>query len=323
MIVDAHAHVAAKGMLPDRYIEEIMTNFARANDRPIPDTAYDGIDPEGMMDEYRAAGVDKVFIFATAPRVEHTYGRNPRTRARQPLGVPNEYVAEVHRQFPDITVPVMAVSPPLLGDRLQDEVEYAVKELGAKAIKIYPTYDHYRPDDRELCWPLYEALLELDTPLIVHQSWTPSVHAPMKMQSPIQLDDVAREFRDLTITLAHFGAPWVEDAMCLVAKHDNVYTDLSFYHSGELPHLVLQTLLRCPGYGCSYDRILWGTDYPLIGPAGGLAVFREKLPLAAERMGLPMIPDEAVDMILGGNAARLYSLEEPAVGAGQKEVTAA
>jgi uncharacterized protein len=149
---------------------------------------------------------------------------------------------------------------------------------------------------------------ELGVPLIVHQSWTTTVNAPMKYQLPIQIDDVARDFRELTIILAHFGLPWVDETMCLVAKHDNVYVDLSFWTIVEMPMMILLQLLRCPGYGCTYDRILWGSDYPLTTPKDSLRLLREELPAAAERLQLPMIPDDAMDLILGGNAARIYGL---------------
>lgn len=312
MIVDCHAHVGLREHLPPQFLEEMLQPFFRAGGKQIPPEVYAGTDPEAMMDEYRQAGVDKVFIYAVAPREERVFGRDPAHRERGAPHVPNEYVAEVHRQFPDMTVPVMAFNPVYEGAEIEERVEHAVRELGAKALKIYPTYNHYRPDDRELTWPFFQKAQDLGVPVIVHQSWTTTVDAPMKFQRPMQLDDVAREFRDLTLVAAHLGVPWVDEAMCLVAKHDNVYTDLSFWTILEMPELILQQLHRCHRFGCTWDRIMWGTDYPLTTPAESLAIFREQLPEAAERTGLPMIPDDALDLILGGNATRLYALDTPA-----------
>jgi predicted TIM-barrel fold metal-dependent hydrolase len=309
MIIDCHAHIGRKEHTPAAFLEEMLQPMFRAAGKAIPPAVYEGIDTETMMDAYRQAGVDKVFIYGMAPREQRAYGRDPATRVKGAPYAPNEYVAEIHRQYPDLTVPVMTANPLYEGDAVVDNVEYAVRELGAKAIKIYPTYNHYRPDDREVCWPLYEKVQLLGVPLIVHQAWTTTVDAPMKFQQPWQLDDVARDFRELTIILAHFGVPWVDEAMCLVAKHDNVYTDLSFWTLVELPEMILLQLLRCPRYGCNYDRILWGSDYPLTTPAESLAILREELPRAAERMQLPMIPDDALELILGGNAARIYRLD--------------
>ena len=308
MIVDCHAHIGLKKHMPAQFLEEMLQPFFRAAGAEIPASVYEGIDNDAMMKEYEEAGVDKVFIYGVSPREARVFGRDPANRVSGAPCVPNDYVAEVHRQFPDKTVPVMAFNPAFQGTDIEQEVEYAVRELGAKALKLYPTYNHYRPDDRELCWPFYQKALELDIPVIVHQSWTTTVNAPMKFQRPAQLDDVAREFRELTLIMAHLGVPWVDEAMCMVAKHDNVYTDLSFWTILEMPEVILQQLLRCPRYGCTYDRILWGTDYPLTTPAESLQIFREKLPEAAARTGLPMIPDDALDLILGGNAARIYRL---------------
>jgi uncharacterized protein len=308
MIVDCHAHIGRKEHSPAEFLEEMLQPFFRAAGNEIPDAVYEGIDVGAMVDEYEQAGVDKVLIYGMAPREQQIYGRNPGARVTGAPYAPNEYVAEVHRRYPELTVPVMTANPRYEGAAVVENVEHAVRELGAKAIKIYPTYNHYRPDDRELCWPFYEKVQELGVPLIVHQSWTTTVNAPMKYQLPLQIDDVARDFRELTIILAHFGVPWVDETMCLVAKHDNVYVDLSFWTIVELPMMILLQLLRCPGYGCTYDRILWGTDYPLTTPTDNLRLLREELPAVAERMQLPMIPDDATDLILGGNAARIYSL---------------
>lgn len=311
MIIDAHAHVGAKGMMHPTFLEEMLQPFFRAAGKQIPPDVYEGIDPIAMMEMYKKAGVDKVFIYGVDQRPAHIHGRDPNNRVSSAPYVPFEYVLKVHRQFPDMTVPVAGFSPEYLGTDIEERVEAVVRE-GAKAIKLYATYSHYRPDDRELTWPLFAKAQELKIPVIVHQSWTTTVHAPMKFQEPKQLDDVACAFRDLTLIAAHFGVPWVDECMCLVAKHDNVYADLSFWLILERPEIVLQQLVRCPGYGCTYDRLLWGTDFPLTTPAESLEILRNKLPEAAKRTGWPMIPDEALALILGGNAARIYGLTESA-----------
>ncbi len=309
MIIDCHAHIGLKEHTPAVFLEEMLQPFFRAAGKEIPPEIYEGIDPAAMMEEYRRAGVDKVFIYGVSPREARLFGRDPSRRRTAAPHVPNEYVAEVHRQFPETTVPVMAFNPAYEGAAIEESVERAVRELGAKALKLYPTYNHYRPDDRELCWPFFDKAQELGVPVIVHQSWTTTVDAPMEFQRPAQLDAVGREFRDLTVVMAHFGVPWIDEAMCLVAKHDNFYVDLSFWTIVERPEIILMHLLRCPGYGCTYDRIMWGTDYPLTTPAESLRIIRETLPEAAERMGLPMLSDETIGLILGGNAARLYGLD--------------
>jgi predicted TIM-barrel fold metal-dependent hydrolase len=308
VIVDCHAHVSRSDWSSPKFLEEVIEPAMRASGAPIPPTVYEGTDIPALMDAYRAAGVDRVLLYAVAPREPRAYGRDPKTREISGAHVSNDYIADVCRQYPDLTVPVMAVNPVVEGAGAPAAVEHAVRELGAKAIKLYPTYNHYRRDDRELCWPIYAKALELNVPVIVHQSWTSLVDAPMRYQHPAQLDDVAREFRELVLICAHFGLPWIEEAMCLVGKHTNVYVDVSYWATIEDPEILLRHLLRCPRYGCTYDRILWGTDFPVIPPGPSLELFRETLPRLAERLELDPIPAEGLDLVLGGNAARIYGL---------------
>jgi predicted TIM-barrel fold metal-dependent hydrolase len=308
MIVDSHAHVSRSDWASPKFLEEVIEPVLRASGTPVPDTVYEGTDIPAMMEMYKAAGVDKVLLYAVAPREPRKYGRDPKTRETSGAHVSNEYIVEVCRQYPDLTLPVMSFNPRYEGATVLDDMERGVSELGARAIKLYPTYNHYRPDDRELCWPVYAKALELGIPVIVHQSWTALVEAPMKYQRPSQLDDVARDFRELVLICAHFGLPWLEEAMCLVGKHDNVYVDLSYWATLEDPEIVLRHLLRCPRYGCTYDRILWGTDFPVTPPGPSLDLFREALPALAARLKLDPIPGEGLDLMLGGNAARIYGL---------------
>jgi predicted TIM-barrel fold metal-dependent hydrolase len=308
MIIDSHAHVSRADWSSPKFLEEVIEPAMRASGAPIPATVYEGTDIPAMMADYREAGVDKVFLYAVAPREPKTFGRDPATREIAGAHVSNDYIADVCRQYPDQTLPVMAVNPRYEGDVVLGEMERCVREFGARAVKLYPTYNHYRPDDRELCWPIYAKALELGIPVIVHQSWTTLVDAPMKYQYPAQLDDVARDFRDLVLICCHFGVPWIEEAMALVAKHTNVYVDTSYWATIEEPEIVLRHLHRCQRYGCTYDRILWGTDFPVTPPGPSLEIFRETLPVLASKLGLDPIPQEGLDLMLGGNAARIYGL---------------
>jgi predicted TIM-barrel fold metal-dependent hydrolase len=308
MIIDSHAHVSRADWSSPKFLEEVIEPAMRASGAPIPSTVYEGTDIPAMMEAYRAAGVDKVLLYAVAPREPKTFGRDPATREIAGAHVSNDYIAEVCSQYPDQTLPVMAVNPRYEGDTVLGEMERCVREFGARAVKLYPTYNHYRPDDRELCWPIYAKAMELGIPVIVHQSWTTLVDAPMRYQYPAQLDDVARDFRDLVLICCHFGVPWIEEAMALVAKHTNVYVDTSYWATIEEPEIVLRHLLRCQRYGCTYNRILWGTDFPVTPPGPSLELFRETLPSLAAKLELDPIPAEGLALMLGGNAARIYQL---------------
>ena len=249
-------------------------------------------------------------LYAVAPREPKLYGRDPSTREISGAHVSNDYIAEVHRRYPDQTLPVMSVNPRYEGATVLGEMERCVREFGARAVKLYPTYNHYRPDDRELCWPIYAKALELGIPVIVHQSWTTLVDAPMKYQRPAQLDDVARDFRELVLICCHFGVPWIEEAMCLVGKHTNVYVDTSYWATIEEPEIVLRHLRAARASAAPTTASSGARTSPSRRPAESRALSRDAAG-ARGKLGLDPIPAEGLDLMLGGNAARIYGLGEP------------
>jgi predicted TIM-barrel fold metal-dependent hydrolase len=75
----------------------------------------------------------------------------------------------------------------------------------------------------------------------------------------MELDDVAIDFPDLTILMAHGGRPlWMDEAFFVLRRHRNVYLELS----GIPPRRLLEYFPRLDEIG---DRVLWGTDWPSPG----------------------------------------------------------
>ena len=83
------------------------------------------------------------------------------------------------------------------------EMEYWVKEKGAKIFKFYPPEDTYMNDPE--IWPFYEKAEELGIVLDIHTGfcWVPP--GKSKYALPMQLDDVARDFPDLKISGLSYG----------------------------------------------------------------------------------------------------------------------
>jgi predicted TIM-barrel fold metal-dependent hydrolase len=114
----------------------------------------------------------------------------------------------------------------------------------------------------------------------------------LKYGNPMSIDDVAVDFPDLPIILAHPSFPWQDEALSVALHKPNVYIDLSGYAPKYFPDRLVRyadTLLR--------EKMLFGSDYPLITPDRWLAEFAE---LA--------IRDEVRPLILKENAARLLGL---------------
>ncbi|MBW2366758.1 MAG: amidohydrolase [Deltaproteobacteria bacterium] len=192
------------------------------------------------------------------------------------------------------------------------EMEYWVKEKGAKIFKFYPPEDTYI-NDPDL-WPFYKKSEELDIVLDIHTgfSWVPP--GKSKYALPIHLDDVARDFPGLKINAFHMGYPHCDDLNMVAMGHPNVYVSLSLLvpWASNAPRKfakIIGEALRFAGP----DKIIWGTDFAGFGIQVGLAVLglREfQIPEDMQKdYGYPAITDEDRQKIFGGNLARLMGID--------------
>ncbi len=139
------------------------------------------------------------------------------------------------------------------------ELQYWVKEKGAKIFKFYPPEDTFI-NDPEL-WPFYEKAQELGIVLDIHTgfSWVPP--GKSKYALPILLDDVARDFPGLKLVAFHMGYPYCDDLNMVAMGHPNVYLSLSLIVPWAVTAprkfaKIIGEALRFAGP----DRIVWGTD---------------------------------------------------------------
>jgi hypothetical protein len=192
------------------------------------------------------------------------------------------------------------------------EMEYWVKEKGAKIFKFYPPEDTYI-NDPDL-WPFYEKAQELKIVLDIHTGfcWVPP--GKSKFALPILLDDVAREFPDLKIVAFHMGYPYCDDLNMVAMGHPNVYLCLSVLipWAVSAPRKfakILGEALRFVGP----DRIIWGTDYAgfAVQIAAAVQGFRDfQIPEDMRQgYGYPEITMEDKKKIFGENLARLLGIE--------------
>src|SRR3954470_7731773 len=212
-------------------------------------------------------------------------------------GVGNDYVAEEQRRFPDVLIGWASVDP-WQGQKAIQELERAVTDLGLRGLKLHPITQAFYPDDQRF-YPLWAKAADLGIPVIFHTGHTGvGAGAPggtglkLKYARPIHLDDVAADFPTLTIIGAHPSWPW-QDEMLSVALHKaNVYFDLSGWSPKYFSPALIQyanTLLQ--------NKVLFGTDFPVISPERWLADF-EAAPFR----------DEVRPKILLENARRVLGL---------------
>jgi predicted TIM-barrel fold metal-dependent hydrolase len=211
--------------------------------------------------------------------------------------ITNEEIAQLARENPDVAIPFASVNP----HRGAEGVALAkrlIRDHGVKGFKFHPSVQEFMPNDR-LAYPLYEAIAEAKLPALFHTGQT-GVGAGrpggggirLKYSNPMLLDDVAADFPDMPIVLAHPSFPWQEEALSVATHKPQVYIDLSGWSPKYFPPILVQyanTLLK--------DKIMFGSDYPVLTPEKWMEEF-DKLP----------IKPEVRPLILKMNAARLLRL---------------
>lgn len=216
---------------------------------------------------------------------------------KEPKKISNEEIAELALQNADVAIPFASIDPHR-GDEGVRAARRLIKDYGVKGFKFHPTVQEFFPNDR-LAYPLYEAIAEAKLPALFHTGQTGAGAGTrgggglrLKYSNPLALDDVAADFPDMPIVLAHPSFPWQEEALSVATHKPQVYIDLSGWSPKYFPPILVQyanTLLK--------DKILFGSDYPVLSPEKWLEEF-DKLP----------IKPEVKPLILKANAARLLGL---------------
>jgi predicted TIM-barrel fold metal-dependent hydrolase len=167
-------------------------------------------------------------------------------------------------------------------------------ELGAVALKVHPVHAGIAVNDRAL-YPAYEICQSLGIPVIVHCGTSTFPGAMNQFGDPVLLDDVLRDFRRLDWVLAHGGRGWWYDAAAFLAlSNDRVWLELS-----GLPPSRLQTYYARHSWTRLTRRMIFATDWPGIpGIARNARAVAGLLP-----------DDETRDLVLAGNAVRVYNLK--------------
>jgi hypothetical protein len=156
------------------------------------------------------------------------------------------------------------------------EAERLIKEHNVKGFKFHPTVQGYHPYDK-MAWPIYEVINAHKLPAIFHTGHS-GIGSGMRCggglrleySNPMHLDDVAIDFPDMQIVMAHPSFPWQDEALSVATHKPNVWIDLSGWSPKYFPKQLVQyanTLLK--------DRVLFGSDYPLITPERWMKDFEE------------------------------------------------
>ena len=278
--IDIHTHANVSSRQPrdpcSIQFDEAMAKYFKSRQPPtIPELAQ-------YYRERKLAAV--IFTVDTESEVGHTR-------------IANEEIAEVAAENNDVLIPFASIDP-AKGKMGEREARRLIEDFGVRGFKFHPSSQGFYPNDRK-AYGLYEVIQEFKLPALFHSGQT-GVGARMrggmgirlKYSNPMHLDDVAVDFPDMPIIIAHPSFPWQDEALAVATHKPNVYIDLSGWSPKYFPANLVQyanTLLK--------DRVMFGSDFPALTPERWMADFDTL-----------NIKPEVRPLIMKDNAARLLGL---------------
>jgi hypothetical protein len=179
-----------------------------------------------------------------------------------------------------------------------EELDHAVRDLKLRGLKLHPQVQAFEPND-EKYYAIYSKCVELDVPITFHTGatyWGAGLAGgggvKLRFSDPMLLDDVAADFPQLKIIMAHPGWPWQDEQLAIAMHKENVYIDLSGWSPKHFPALLVTYLTKLIP-----QKFLFGTDYPMLSPQRWLEDFKQL-----------NVSSEVRKMVLRENARKLLRL---------------
>jgi hypothetical protein len=279
--VDVHVHIETDGhghfSLDDELMDASAKYFRADHDR-TPSL-------EQIADLYRSLNMAAVVFTVDAS-----------TASGHPA-LSSEDILDAAAAHADVLIPFGSVDP-LRGADAVAQARSLVRDHGARGFKFHPSMQGFAPNDPQF-YPLYEQIESLGVPALFHTGQTgigaglPGGRGiKLRLSDPMLVDDVAADFPELRIILAHPSVPWAASSISIATHKANVFIDLSGWSPKYFPPILVQyanSLLA--------DKVLFGSDFPLLTPDRWLADFAKL-----------EIKPEVRAKILKHNAARLLGL---------------
>jgi predicted TIM-barrel fold metal-dependent hydrolase len=255
--IDVHVHIETDGhghYSLDQELMDASARYFRADHDRTPTLAQ-------IADMYRSLNMAAVVFTVDA------------STATGHQAISSEEIADEAARHADVLIPFGSVDP-LRGADAVAQARSLVTGHGVRGFKFHPSLQRFAPNDAAF-YPLWEAIESLGVPALFHSGQT-GIGAGMpggrgiklRLSDPMLVDDVAADFPGLTVILAHPSVPWAASSISMATHKSNVFIDLS----GWSPKYFPPDLVRAAG---SYlqDKVLFGTDFPLLTPERWLRDF--------------------------------------------------
>ena len=186
---------------------------------------------------------------------------------------------------------------------LPDQVEAHLRRRSCCGVKLYPGYNQTSLSD-PMYQPIYELAAFYDKPVAVHMGLTAHDRAYLKYCHPLALDEAAVDHKQTRFVMCHFGNPFFESSAAVLSKNPNVAADLSgileglvdldrYFREQEGYLFLLKTWITA---ACCWDKLMYGTDWPIVN-LGEYLRFIQRI-----------VPKARWEEVFFENANRIYGL---------------
>lgn len=280
LAIDMHVHVEMGcdgGKSLDDQLLDASASYFKVSDNRSPSVA-------DIASFYRSRNLAAVVFTVDA----HTATGHP--------AISSFEVIERAKAHADVLIPFASVDPH--EGRTSVALLRDLAAAGARGLKFHPSLQAFAPNDPAF-YGLYEAATELRLPIVFHTGQTgigaglPGGRGiKLRLSDPMLIDDVAADFPELTIIMAHPSVPWQDAAISIATHKSNVYIDLSGWSPKYFPQNLVQAV-----NGRLREKALFGSDYPVLSPDRWLADF-----------GQLEVKPEVVPLVLKENAIKVLRL---------------
>jgi hypothetical protein len=156
-----------------------------------------------------------------------------------------------------------AVIDPTKDDISVKNLTFITEKLGLKGVVLYCSRCGFHPAHSR-AMQFYGSAEQLSLPVFFHNGGTLGAEGVLDYAQPYLLDEVARTFPSLKMVIGTMGVPFAEQTLSMVAKHENVYADLTIKPSNvwQVYNIVMSAYERGV-----MDKLLFGSGFPF-GNAG-------------------------------------------------------
>lgn len=288
MIVDCHSHIWQS---PEQLGPSALPNLAR----PI------------------LFGHERIRLLPKADTASHHILSEPATRCfvlgfrSRYLGadIPNQFIADYCGEHADQMIGFASIDP--TEDDACKQVRQITAESNLKGITLCPGAQDFHPCDTR-AMEVYEAAAELHLPIIFDHGVYASPQIKLEYDRPMLLDEVARNFPGLKIVIADLGYPWIDETFLLLAKHPNLYTELSAML--QKPWIAYDSLVRAWQHQID-EKLFFGSDFPFSNAATAISTLYN-LNGYAKGANLPVIPREMLNSMVQRDVPAILGIHLPA-----------